>query len=188
LRAKVPGKAPLRLGPEEMVFPPRQVDIPPGKPITLGEAEGACVMARYGGSGLVEVPEGATPDQIEGYLEAAQRLRYGHLRRQIDDYQLQQQERQATGGAVRLPNENVRAMYREAKKLGNELIAKDEILKDVLPKVEGEGQPAPDVDPIKYELEQMGISGEAVKMQPGVSVTGGNIALESQVQLPDIPL
>lgn len=178
LPAKVFARRPLQYQNEEVVFPPKIIGLPFGVPVKVPDDARKAIMAKHGPAGLIEVRDVLTDQELAEQMLTAKRKRYDHLRHQIDSYRTEQGLRQAQGSQIMMPNNAMRALWREAKGLVQELAETDPILKEVLPKFKSDKpEPAEVADPMAQELKAFGISEKAAPILPGVTVFEETIPL-----------
>jgi hypothetical protein len=168
--AKVFSRRPLQLGPEEIVFPARYVKCPEDEPITVEKLIGDQIIARYGPAGVIEIPEPTTPDELPEFILQARRLRYSHLRKQLDDYRMEQGRRQAQGIEIMMPSNALRSIFMEAKALRTRLLEEDPIMRETMPSLPGEKPAEGERDVLAEELAQFGITPKSAPLQPGVTI------------------
>lgn len=158
-------------GPEERIFPAKSLALPPGEVVTVGEKERDRILKRYGIAGVVEVPDGATLEDIEGLRRKAKETRYRHLAQQINNYKMDQGRRQARGVEVLMPNQAMHDILKEVEALKPEVIDNNPVMQAKIAELPN-ANPIPH-DPMADELKQFGISPAAAPLVPGVKMEEG---------------
>lgn len=167
--AKVFARRSVQLGPEEIVFPPKGIQLLEGQPVTVTEPEGEAILLKFGMKGVIRIPDEATPDQIPELLLTAQRIRYNFLRKQLDAYRMEQGNRQATNVPIMMPTDSLRSKFNEAKALRETLIAQDPVIQETLTALPGEKREMAEPDTLAEELRAFGISPKAAPLEPGIT-------------------
>lgn len=174
-------RRPLQLGPEEIVFPPKGIDLPEGKLVTVSDDAGEAILAKHAHHGVMKVPDNTTPDEVPELLLQVQRTRYNFLRKQLDAYRLEQGNRQASGIPIMMPNDNLRQKFNEAKKLRQHLMENDPILKETMAALPGEKALISEPDTLAEELREFGLHPKAAPLQPGITAWDQELPAEMPV-------
>lgn len=164
---KVQGRAPWQAGPQEIVFPARQVAMKCGVPLKLREELAETVLKRHGPAGVEAVEDGASAEVIHEALLRAKRKRYHHLSQVINGFRAEQAMRQAANVAIQMPTESHRAILRELRTLKQEVLESDPVMTEQLPEIKGFERIVPE-DPLAEELTEFGIGRRAAPLMPGV--------------------
>jgi hypothetical protein len=169
LRAPIHMREPLVMGREEIVWPPGFIEFPPGTVVEVEDRHAPGIIEYFGMTGVVVLRQGETPEDA---IQRAKMARVEFLTRQVIRYREDQAMRTAQQLEPLLPAQSLRELFKELGDLRKDVITKDPLMTDALPLLE---QPVI-ADPMKAELEAMGIPIESVPLVP--KVIGKAIGLE----------
>jgi len=159
LHAPIHIREPLVLGREEIVWPAGYVPFPPGEVVEVEDRHAPGIIEVFGRSGLVVLQPNETREDA---IQRAKVKRVEFLTHQVMRFREEQGLRIAQQLEPMLPTPGLRELFKELGVLRKEVIQNDPLMTEALPVIE-----TPMIaDPLKAELESMGIPVEAAPLVP----------------------
>lgn len=162
MAVRVRGKDPSTSGQMEVRWPAPAITLPPRAPVTLRDGQATLLVERWGKAGIILIGDDETD---EAALLRGMTARYNMLLARCTAYRDDQARRRAAGLEIRLPTAAERAMRAEMKVLGDEVVARDPLVREALPAPIGPGEAS--MESMTEALREFGIDPKAASI-PGL--------------------